>query len=172
MICAILSSIFLKEKLTFFGWLGCGLCIVSILHSSLSTKRNTLPVGIHNYRIEWFIFWIFSSVGCSLMTSYSPTRGFCRSNPGVSEAIPCSRFPCLRRGPYSIIPHHHFLFCSKVSEGLFCHPLTGIDHLERYGTKSMLWYIAICSMIGGISVSVTTGLGAAIVTTAMGDNQV
>jgi hypothetical protein len=27
-------------------------------------------------------------------------------------------------------------------------------------------------MIGGISVSVTTGLGAAIVTTAFGDNQV
>ena len=27
-------------------------------------------------------------------------------------------------------------------------------------------------MIGGISVSVTTGLGAAIVTTAMGNNQV
>lgn len=41
-----------------------------------------------------------------------------------------------------------------------------------YGTKSMLWYIMVCSMIGGISVSVTTGLGAAIVTTAMGDNQV
>ena len=36
----------------------------------------------------------------------------------------------------------------------------------------MLWYIAVCSMIGGISVSVTTGLGSAIVTTAMGDNQV
>jgi len=34
-----------------------------------------------------------------------------------------------------------------------------------------LWYISVCSMIGGISVSVTTGLGAAIVTTAMGDNQ-
>ena len=30
----------------------------------------------------------------------------------------------------------------------------------------------VCSMIGGISVSVTTGLGAAIVTTAYGDNQV
>jgi uncharacterized membrane protein len=28
-ICAILSSIFLKEKLSLFGWLGCGLCIVS-----------------------------------------------------------------------------------------------------------------------------------------------
>lgn len=36
----------------------------------------------------------------------------------------------------------------------------------------MLWYIMVCSMIGGISVSVTTGLGAAIVTTARGDNQV
>ncbi|KAK7043109.1 hypothetical protein VNI00_008463 [Paramarasmius palmivorus] len=41
----------------------------------------------------------------------------------------------------------------------------------KYGKKSMLWYIAVCSMIGGISVSVTTGLGAAIVTTARGDNQ-
>ena len=36
----------------------------------------------------------------------------------------------------------------------------------------MFWYILVCSMIGGISVSVTTGLGAAIVRTAMGDNQV
>lgn len=42
----------------------------------------------------------------------------------------------------------------------------------RYGKKSMLWYIFVCSMIGGISVSVTTGLGAAIVQTALGDNQV
>lgn len=36
----------------------------------------------------------------------------------------------------------------------------------------MLWYIMVCSMIGGISVSVTTGLGAAIVTSVQGDNQV
>lgn len=44
--------------------------------------------------------------------------------------------------------------------------------LNRYGDKSMLWYITICSMIGGLSVSCTSGLGAAIVTSAMGDNQV
>lgn len=49
-----------------------------------------------------------------------------------------------------------------------CHPLTSY---RRYGKKNMLWYIMVCSMIGGISVSVTTGLGSAIVTTAMGDNQ-
>ena len=36
----------------------------------------------------------------------------------------------------------------------------------------MIWYILICSMIGGLSVSVTTGLGAAIVTSVKGDNQV
>jgi uncharacterized membrane protein len=27
-ICAILSTFFLKETLTFFGWLGCALCIL------------------------------------------------------------------------------------------------------------------------------------------------
>ena len=43
---------------------------------------------------------------------------------------------------------------------------------RRYGKQHMLWYIMVCSMIGGISVSVTTGLGAAIVTSAQGDNQV
>ena len=42
----------------------------------------------------------------------------------------------------------------------------------RYGNKNMIWYLLVCSMIGGLSVSVTTGLGAAIVTTVMGDNQV
>jgi Magnesium transporter NIPA len=42
----------------------------------------------------------------------------------------------------------------------------------RYGSKNMIWYLLVCSMIGGLSVSVTTGLGAAIVTTVMGDNQV
>lgn len=31
-ICAILSSLFLKEKLTLFGWLGCSLCIVRIIN--------------------------------------------------------------------------------------------------------------------------------------------
>ena len=41
----------------------------------------------------------------------------------------------------------------------------------RYGKTNMLWYLLVCSMIGGISVSVTTGLGSAIVTTARGDNQ-
>lgn len=43
--------------------------------------------------------------------------------------------------------------------------------LFRYGKNNMLWYISVCSTIGGISVSVTTGLGAAIVMSVMGVNQ-
>lgn len=42
----------------------------------------------------------------------------------------------------------------------------------RYGKKTMIWYITICSVIGGISVSCTQGLGACIVTSIRGDNQV
>lgn len=42
----------------------------------------------------------------------------------------------------------------------------------RYGKKSMLWYILVCSLIGGLSVSCTQGLGASIVTSIRGENQV
>jgi drug/metabolite transporter (DMT)-like permease len=43
-ICAILSSIFLNEKLTFFGWMGCALCIVSITYSS--SFRELMPARL------------------------------------------------------------------------------------------------------------------------------
>jgi magnesium transporter len=46
-ICAILSSIFLKERLNFFGWLGCGLCIVSVSFlvpgSQLNQSNSWVP---------------------------------------------------------------------------------------------------------------------------------
>ena len=41
----------------------------------------------------------------------------------------------------------------------------------RYGKKSMLVYLSICSLIGGLSVVATQGLGAAIVTQAGGTPQ-
>lgn len=41
----------------------------------------------------------------------------------------------------------------------------------KYGKKSMLPYIGICSLIGGISVSCTQGLGACILTSIRGHNQ-
>ncbi|KAF7376683.1 DUF803-domain-containing protein [Mycena sanguinolenta] len=103
-ICAILSSIFLKETLTFFGWLGCTL---AILGSILDFEKLFLSVG----------FLVYAGI----------------------------------------------LITAALVIIFYAAP--------RWGKKSMLWYIFVCSMIGGISVSVTTGLGAAIVTTAAGDNQ-
>lgn len=80
-ICAILSSFFLNEKLSFFGWLGCGLCIVSNHHriSAVSAHiahstgclvlacvaylanhyslLNAFPIvaGVHYHRAQWTV---------------------------------------------------------------------------------------------------------------------
>ena len=48
-ISAILSSLFLNEKLTFFGWLGCTLCIVRVPSNhitNLSFTTNTNPATL------------------------------------------------------------------------------------------------------------------------------
>ncbi|KAI6021550.1 magnesium transporter NIPA-domain-containing protein [Pisolithus microcarpus] len=118
-ICAILSSIFLKEKLTFFGWLGCALCIIGSVIIALNGPQESTPSQISGFQ------QLFVSPG---FLAYI----------GVLVAIALSII--IYFGP-------------------------------RYGKQNMLWYLAVCSTIGGISVSVTTGLGAAIVSTAMGDNQ-
>ncbi|KAJ3882666.1 magnesium transporter NIPA-domain-containing protein [Lentinula edodes] len=118
-ICAILSSIFLQEKLTFFGWLGCGLCIIGSVIIALNGPSENSVGQIKDFQK------LFLAPG---FLSYASVL--------IATAL-------------AII----FYFA------------------PRYGKKSMLWYIFVCSMIGGISVSVTTGLGAAIVTTAEGDNQ-
>ncbi|KAI0058115.1 DUF803-domain-containing protein [Artomyces pyxidatus] len=118
-ISAIMSSIFLKEKLTFFGWLGCGLCIIGSTIIALNGPQEPSVGHIKDFQK------LFLSTGFLIYT-------------GVLLAF-----------SFSII--------------LYFGP--------KYGNQNMIWYILVCSMIGGISVSVTTGLGAAIVTTAMGDNQ-
>ncbi|KAF9502789.1 hypothetical protein BS47DRAFT_1461462 [Hydnum rufescens UP504] len=41
----------------------------------------------------------------------------------------------------------------------------------KYGKKNMLWYIIVCSLFGGLSVSCTQGLGACIITSIRGENQ-
>ncbi|EJD02690.1 DUF803-domain-containing protein [Fomitiporia mediterranea MF3/22] len=118
-VCAILSSFFLKEKLSFFGWLGCGLCIIGSIIIALNGPSEPSVGEIREFEK------LFISPG---FLAYTGTL------IAISLAI-------------------IFYFA------------------PRYGKKSMLWYIMVCSMIGGISVSVTTGLGAAIVRTAQGDSQ-
>lgn len=42
----------------------------------------------------------------------------------------------------------------------------------KYGHRSMLPYIGVCSLFGGLSVSCIQGLGACVLTTIRGENQV
>ncbi|KAJ3510273.1 hypothetical protein NLJ89_g4778 [Agrocybe chaxingu] len=118
-ICAVLSSFFLNEKLSFFGWLGCALCILGSVIIALNGPKEETIGQIREFQKLFLApgFLAFISV---LITA-------------------------------SLVIVFYFA--------------------PKYGKKSMLWYISVCSMIGGISVSVTTGLGAAIVQTALGDNQ-
>ncbi|EJD35553.1 DUF803-domain-containing protein [Auricularia subglabra TFB-10046 SS5] len=118
-ICAILSSIFLKETLTFFGWLGCALCILGSVIIALNTPPEATVGQIKEFQK------LFLAPGFLGWTG--------------------------------------FLVAASLTVMFYFGP--------RYGKNSMLWYIAVCSMIGGLSVSVTTGLGAAIVTSVLGDNQ-
>ncbi|KAI0267045.1 magnesium transporter NIPA-domain-containing protein [Gloeopeniophorella convolvens] len=118
-ISAIMSSIFLDEKLTFFGWLGCALCIIGSTIIALNGPQEATvgQITVFQHMFLSPIFIVYASL--------------------------------LIGGALSVI----FYFGPK------------------YGNKNMIWYILVCSLIGGLSVSVTTGLGSAIVTTVMGDNQ-
>ncbi|KAG8958937.1 hypothetical protein FRC03_008685 [Tulasnella sp. 419] len=118
-ICAILSSIFLNEKLTFFGWIGCFQCIVGSVIIALNGPKEQSVSTIAEFKDLFLAPWFLAYAGVVIAASLV------------------------------II----FYFA------------------PRYGTKSMLWYIAVCSMIGGLSVSCTQGLGASIVTSIRGHNQ-
>ncbi|KAJ7153297.1 magnesium transporter NIPA-domain-containing protein [Mycena filopes] len=118
-VCAILSSIFLKERLTFIGWLGCGLCILGATVIALNAPKEATVGQILDFQKLFLSVIFLAYVGVLLVAS--------------------------------------LLIIFVVA--------------PRFGKTNMLWYILVCSMIGGISVSVTTGLGAAIVTTVGGDNQ-
>ncbi|KIJ40930.1 hypothetical protein M422DRAFT_32046 [Sphaerobolus stellatus SS14] len=119
-ICAVLSSIFLNEKLSFFGWIGCGLSIV----------------------------------GSVIIALNGPTE---QSVGQISE------FKKLFLAPGFLVWTGVLIVASIVIIIFF---------IPKYGKTSMLWCIFVCSMIGGLSVSTTTGLGGAIVTSIFQhDNQ-
>lgn len=118
-VCAILSSIFLKEYLTLFGKVGCFLCIVGSVIIAINAPEQKTSGNIHQYQdlfiAPGFLTWLGICVVSALVIIF------------------------------------------------FVAP--------RYGKKNMLVYITVCSVIGGLSVSVTSGLGAAIILSIRGQNQ-
>ena len=118
-ITTILSAIFLKERLSFVGKIGCFLCIIGSVIILLSAPSESSVGTIQ--RMQHFVL----------------APGFL-SYAGV-VIVGCT-FIAFWVGP-------------------------------RYGKKSMLVYLSICSLIGGLSVVATQGLGAAIVAQAGGTKQ-
>lgn len=115
----ILSAIFLKERLSFVGKVGCFNCIIGSVVIVLNAPEQSSVADIQ--QMQHFVI----------------APGFL-SYAGV--VIVASAFVALWVGP-------------------------------RYGKKSMLVYLSICSMIGGLSVVATQGLGSAVVAQAGGKPQ-
>ena len=115
----ILSAIFLKERLSFVGKVGCFGCIIGSVVIVMNAPEQSAVSDIQE------------------MKHFVIAPGFL-SYAGV--IIVGSAFIALWVGP-------------------------------RYGKKSMLVYLSICSLIGGLSVVATQGLGSAIVAQAGGKPQ-
>ncbi|QSZ33674.1 hypothetical protein DSL72_005245 [Monilinia vaccinii-corymbosi] len=118
-ITTILSAIFLKERLSMVGKVGCFLCIIGSVVIVMNAPAEASAATIQE------------------MQHFVIAPGFL-SFAGV--IILGCLFLILWAGP-------------------------------RYGKKSMLVYLSICSLIGGLSVVATQGLGAAIVTQIGGTKQ-
>jgi drug/metabolite transporter (DMT)-like permease len=115
-ICAILSTIFLKERLSFVGKVGCFNCIIGSVVIAVNAPEQSSVARIQDMK-KWVI-----------------APGFL-SYAGV-------------------------IIIACVVIALYLGP--------KYGRKTMMVYITICSLIGGLSVVATQGLGAAVVAQASG----
>jgi hypothetical protein len=115
-ICAILSTIFLKERLSFVGKVGCFNCIIGSVVIAVNAPEQSAVARIQDMK-KWVL-----------------APGFL-SYAGV-VVVAC------------------------VVIALWLGP--------KYGKKTMMVYLTICSLIGGLSVVATQGLGAAVVAQASG----
>lgn len=115
----ILSAIFLKERLSFVGKVGCFSCIVGSVVIAMNAPEQSSVSDIQD------------------MKKYVITPGFL-SYAGVI-VLGCA-FTAFWAGP-------------------------------RWGKKNIFVYISICSLIGGLSVVATQGLGSAILAQINGKSQ-
>ena len=115
----ILSAIFLKERLSFVGKVGCFSCILGSVVIALNAPEQSSVSDIQE------------------MKKYVISPGFL-SYAGVI-IVGCV-FTAVWAGP-------------------------------RYGKRSMFVYITVCSLIGGLSVVATQGLGSAIIAQINGKEQ-
>lgn len=118
-ITTILSAIFLKERLSFVGKVGCFNCIIGSIVIVLNAPGQSSVTDIES------------------MKKFVVTPGF--------------------------LTYTGVIIVGCLFIALWVAP--------RYGKKSMLVYLSICSLIGGLSVVCTQGLGAAVTAQARGKPQ-
>jgi hypothetical protein len=116
-ICAILSGIFLKERLSFVGKVGCFQCIV----------------------------------GSIVIAANAPEQGAVNNIQDMQHLVISPGF----------LSYAGVIILSCAFIALWAGP--------RYGKKSMMVYLTVCSLIGGLSVVSIQGIGAAITAQARGD---
>ncbi|OQE41807.1 hypothetical protein PENCOP_c004G07098 [Penicillium coprophilum] len=118
-ITTILSAIFLKERLSFVGKVGCFCCIIGSVTIAMNAPEQSSVKDIQG--MQHFVIQPGFLVYAGLI-------------------IVGAAFTALWVGP-------------------------------RYGKSSMFVYISICSMVGGLSVVATQGLGSAILAQINGEEQ-
>ncbi|KAK9762129.1 hypothetical protein K7432_012436 [Basidiobolus ranarum] len=140
---AILSAVFLNEKLTFVGKIGCAICVVGAIIIVLHAPEQNAPPTIAAF-MEYAI---------------SPSKYV----PAGASFIVILRLiikisPTLVFVTYAIVVILISLFLIfKIA--------------PRHGKNNMLVYISVCSLIGSLSVVCTQGLGASIVYSITTENQ-
>ncbi|KAF1979910.1 DUF803-domain-containing protein [Bimuria novae-zelandiae CBS 107.79] len=118
-VAAILSAIFLKERLSFVGKMGCVNCILGSIIIALNAPQQSAVANIQD------------------MKKLVISPGFLSYGGAVIVA------------------------CAIIA----------IWVAPKYGKKTMMVYLTICSLIGGLSVVATQGLGAAIIAQINGQSQ-
>ncbi|KAI2787820.1 hypothetical protein POX_f08198 [Penicillium oxalicum] len=118
-ITTILSAIFLKERLSFVGKVGCFSCIIGSVVIAMNAPEQS----------------------------------------SVSDIQGMQKF---------VIAPGFLVYTGVILIGA---AVTAIWVGPRYGKKSMFVYISICSMVGGLSVVATQGLGSAILAQIRGESQ-
>lgn len=118
-VAAILSAIFLKERLSFVGKIGCVNCIIGSIIIALNAPQQSAVSNIQDMKR-------------------------------------------LVRAPGFLV-YGSLVIVVSIIIALWLGP--------KYGKKSMMVYLTICSLIGGLSVVATQGLGAAIIAQINGQSQ-
>ncbi|KAJ5990833.1 hypothetical protein N7499_011383 [Penicillium canescens] len=118
-ITTILSAIFLKERLSFVGKVGCFCCIIGSVTIAMNAPEQSSVDDIQG--MQHFVI-----------------------QPGF-------------------LTYAGLIIVGAVFTALWAGP--------RYGKQSMFVYISICSMVGGLSVVATQGLGSAILAQINGEEQ-